>query len=63
VLGPFPNLRNTLTGTFKSEGPDALTIQYTALVDGTGKEVTSGNAATVSFIALTYRICCMCSLV
>jgi hypothetical protein len=58
VLGPFPNVRNTLTGTFKSEGPDALTIKYTTLVDGTGKEVTSGNAATVSHhFYLLYMLC------
>ncbi|CAM9179809.1 unnamed protein product, partial [Hapterophycus canaliculatus] len=38
VIGPFPNLRNTLSGDCKSTGTDSLNIRYTSMIDGTGKE-------------------------
>lgn len=41
VLGPFPNLRNTLTGQCKSTSPKSLNIRYTSMVDGTGKKTGS----------------------
>ena len=52
VLGPFPNVRNTLTGTFQTQGPNALSITYSSLVDGTGKQITSGSAATDRAISI-----------
>ncbi|CAM9131171.1 unnamed protein product [Choristocarpus tenellus] len=43
ILGPFPNVRNTLKGMCKGVGPNSLSIKYTSMVDGTGKEVKSGK--------------------
>eukprot|EP00611_Tribonema_gayanum_P018731 TRINITY_DN3193_c0_g1_i2.p1 TRINITY_DN3193_c0_g1~~TRINITY_DN3193_c0_g1_i2.p1 ORF type:complete len:120 (-),score=44.88 TRINITY_DN3193_c0_g1_i2:64-423(-) len=45
VIGPFPNVKNVLSGTYKSMGTSELLINYTSMIDGTGKEITSGNAA------------------
>lgn len=45
VMGPFPNIRNTLSGTYQTIGLDTLSIKYTSMIDGTGKEITSGSAA------------------
>ncbi|CAM9411444.1 unnamed protein product [Scytosiphon promiscuus] len=42
VIGPFPNLRNTLSGDCKSTGTDSLNIRYSSMIDGTGKE-TGGS--------------------
>ncbi|CAN0357578.1 unnamed protein product [Discosporangium mesarthrocarpum] len=43
VLGPFPNLRNTLNGNCKVTGPNSLMMRYTRMIDGTGKEMQSGK--------------------
>ncbi|CAN0507999.1 unnamed protein product [Ectocarpus sp. 12 AP-2014] len=42
VIGPFPNLRNTLSGDCESTGAGSLNIRYTSMIDGTGKE-TGGS--------------------
>lgn len=52
VLGPFPNLRNTLYGTYEAQSPNSLTIKYSSFVDGTGKEITSGTAATDQAVSI-----------
>lgn len=46
VLGPFPNVKNLLTGT-AFIGPGSLALKYTKVIDGTGAELTSSQARSV----------------
>merc|ERR1712176_1155315 len=46
VLGPFPNVKNLLTGT-STIGPSTLRLTYTKVIDGTGAELTSSQARSV----------------
>merc|ERR1712182_112709 len=43
VIGPFPNVKNLLTGT-STIGPSTLRLTYTKVIDGTGAELTSSQA-------------------
>jgi hypothetical protein len=49
ILGPFPNVKNTLQGLSKLEGSvadntaTAWTISWDSMIDGTGKEVLAGK--------------------
>jgi len=51
ILGPFPNVRNTLLGQvtqFRKGGDDGsvnagIQIRYDSIVDGIGKEVNAGT--------------------
>jgi len=44
VLGPFPNLRNKLSGDFGiSSSGTGISLKYTQMIDGTGKMLESGN--------------------
>lgn len=42
IIGPFPNVKNTLIGTPSLKGDD-LKICYTSMIDGTGKEILAGK--------------------
>ena len=46
VIGPFPNVKNLLTGT-STIGPSSLRLTYTKVIDGTGAELTSSQARSV----------------
>ena len=46
VIGPFPNVKNLLTGT-STIGPSTLRLTYTKVIDGTGAELTSSQARSV----------------
>jgi len=48
VLGPFPNVKNSLHGDFASQNDDSLTLNYRSGTDGTGKPLT-GKARSVDF--------------
>ncbi len=60
ILGPFPNVRNTLRGDIKLEKKRAgdkregvrLTISYNSMVDGTGKEILAGKEDNVKYVKL-----------
>ena len=48
ILGPFPNVRNTLQGSItdiraNSDDKIKAKIKYETMVDGLGKEITAGN--------------------
>jgi len=62
IIGPFPNVRNTLRGEitdiskyrssnrnsgYKYEGGGVVSIAYDSLVDGVGKEVLAGTDANI----------------
>lgn len=42
ILGPFPNVKNTLSGSAKFSPSDQMTISWQSLIDGTGKERLEG---------------------
>lgn len=60
ILGPFPNVRNTLRGDIKLEKKRTidnregvrLTIAYNSMVDGTGKEILAGKEDNVKYVNL-----------
>lgn len=54
ILGPFPNVRNTLKGDLKLKklnGPERegvrMEIDYRSMIDGTGKEILAGKEDNV----------------
>lgn len=55
ILGPFPNVKNTLRGQCSCPNSETLKIVYDSMVDGTGKEILAGkdeNEKRVSFKVL-----------
>jgi len=58
IIGPFPNIRNTLKGNIslvKTGGSDAATgfnIAYDSMVDGLGKEIMAGTDDNVRRVVL-----------
>lgn len=60
ILGPFPNVKNTLAGscstttTATSENDSFVTwtLSYESMVDGTGKELLAGKEENVRFVDL-----------
>ena len=58
ILGPFPNVRNTLKGDVKlSKLPGEregvrTSISYTSMIDGTGKEILAGKEDNVKNVGL-----------
>eukprot|EP00815_Leptocylindrus_aporus_P010114 CAMPEP_0116065058 /NCGR_PEP_ID=MMETSP0322-20121206/9498_1 /TAXON_ID=163516 /ORGANISM="Leptocylindrus danicus var. apora, Strain B651" /LENGTH=362 /DNA_ID=CAMNT_0003551223 /DNA_START=111 /DNA_END=1199 /DNA_ORIENTATION=+ len=43
ILGPFPNVRNILKGDTSVASSNKFNIEYTSMVDGTGKEILAGK--------------------
>lgn len=43
ILGPFPNVRNTLLGDINTKKSNSLSLVYDSMIDGTGKEILAGN--------------------
>merc|ERR1712157_401428 len=43
VIGPFPNVKNTLKGNIVNINNNIANILYTSMIDGTGKEVLAGK--------------------
>ena len=63
ILGPFPNVRNTLKGDLKLKkmgaGTDGgsregvrLDVAYNSMIDGTGKEILAGKEDNVKNVSL-----------
>ena len=57
ILGPFPNVRNTLKGdvTLPKSGSTAMMLEYDSMIDGTGKQILAGsenNKKTLDFDVL-----------
>ena len=45
ILGPFPNVRNTLKGdvTLPKSSSTAMMLEYDSMIDGTGKQILAGS--------------------
>ena len=63
ILGPFPNIRNTLKGGLKLKKKNGkssnhhrecvrMEIAYNSMVDGTGKEILAGKDDNVKYVTL-----------
>ncbi|GAX11802.1 hypothetical protein FisN_7Lh187 [Fistulifera solaris] len=55
ILGPFPNVRNTLSGSSRSSTRDGVTewnVQWESMVDGTGKELLAGKEENIKSVPL-----------
>jgi hypothetical protein len=57
ILGPFPNVRNTLQGSVvemkKGEnGEDVIKICYDSMMDGLGKEISAGKEGNLRYVDL-----------
>jgi hypothetical protein len=55
ILGPFPNIRNTLSGSSRSSTRDGVTewnVQWESMVDGTGKELLAGKEENIKLVPL-----------
>lgn len=64
IIGPFPNVRNTLKGDvklrkLKSSSSDEnnregvrMEISYTSMIDGTGKEILAGKEDNIKYVNL-----------
>ena len=61
ILGPFPNVRNTLKGDVKLEKMQSLggkregvrmSIAYNSMIDGTGKEILAGKEDNVKNVSV-----------
>ena len=61
IIGPFPNVRNTLKGdvklnklsssSYEREGV-RMEISYTSMIDGTGKEILAGKEDNIKYVNL-----------
>lgn len=57
ILGPFPNVRNTLQGSVvemkKGEnGEDVIKLCYDSMMDGLGKEISAGKEGNLRYVDL-----------
>jgi len=52
ILGPFPNVRNTLQGSIIELSQSNMKIEYDSIIDGTGKEVKAGTSDDVRQVDL-----------
>lgn len=57
ILGPFPNVRNTLQGSVVEmkkgeQGEDVIKICYDSMMDGLGKEITAGKVGNFRYVEL-----------
>jgi len=53
ILGPFPNIRNTLKGgTRIGKEKSLLQIEYDSMIDGTGKEILAGTEKNKKIVDL-----------
>jgi hypothetical protein len=61
ILGPFPNVKNTLQGKTtiqkNSESVDVLQVVMDSMVDGTGKEILAGNEENIRRVDLQVHFC------
>jgi len=60
ILGPFPNVKNTLKGDVTTLKPNdssqsTLRVSYDSMIDGTGKEILSGKEENVRTVELKTR--------
>jgi hypothetical protein len=61
LLGPFPNVKNTLQGTIQyannnNNNNDILQITMDSMVDGTGKEIMAGTADNIRRVSLQVEL-------
>jgi hypothetical protein len=56
ILGPFPNVKNTLSGSakFARQNVGRMTITWQSLIDGTGKENFEGGATKEATLDILY---------
>ena len=59
VLGPFPNIRNTLKGSCQVTGMDPFSwkITYDSMIDGLGKELLADKEGNVQRVDLQVIFC------
>lgn len=59
LLGPFPNIRNTLQGSCQVTGSDPFTwnLVYDSMIDGMGKELLAGKEGNVQRVDLQVYFC------
>jgi hypothetical protein len=56
VFGPFPSVRNVLSGSYSFEpSKGKLRLVYTEMIDGLGKELTANDGSTSRIIDLDVR--------
>ena len=52
LIGPFPNVKNTLKGEISGFTTNTPSIKYTSMIDGTGKEVLAGKQENEKIVPL-----------
>ena len=52
VMGPFPNVRNTLAGKFNFPGGGAMSLSYDKMVDGNGGVIKAPDGASTRRVDL-----------
>ena len=70
IIGPFPNVRNTLQGSIKIvssqedqwntngiQKMDRIQITYDSMMDGLGKEISAGTRDNLRFVDLDIAFC------
>lgn len=59
VLGPFPNIRNTLQGSCQVTGSDPFNwnLVYDSMIDGMGKELLAGKEGNIQRVDLQVYFC------
>ena len=70
IIGPFPNVRNTLQGSIKIvssqedqwntngiQKMDRIQITYDSMMDGLGKEIGAGTSDNLRFVDLDIAFC------
>ena len=57
VIGPFPNVRNTLQGRSQLTGQNVWKITMDSMIDGTGKELLAGKEENLRKVDLQIVFC------
>ena len=70
IIGPFPNVRNTLQGSIKIQSSqedqwntngilklDRIQITYDSMMDGLGKEISAGTRDNLRYVDLDIAFC------
>ena len=70
IIGPFPNVRNTLQGSIKIASSqedqwntngiqkmDRIQITYDSMMDGLGKEISAGTRDNLRYVDLDIAFC------
>jgi hypothetical protein len=57
VLGPFPNVRNTLNGSGMTKAEGEWKITWDSMIDGTGKELLADKEENTRLVELKVQYC------